>query len=119
LLPADTPANITSAGKLRCSPASACYRREVAGFTGKRKGRPAMSARGKAPRSTERRTRRGAAVTDPERRTRSLAELAAEQGVTGPQDVDALFGAGADLWRDDADFEAFLAGLRESRRTGG
>jgi hypothetical protein len=53
------------------------------------------------------------------RRTRSLAELAAEQGVTGPQDVDALFGAGADLWDDDADFEAYLAGLRESRQTGG
>jgi hypothetical protein len=55
----------------------------------------------------------------PERRTRSLAELAAEQGLTGPQDFDALLGAGADLWDDDADFEAFLAGLRESRRTGG
>ncbi|HJT78554.1 MAG TPA: hypothetical protein VJ739_15220 [Gemmataceae bacterium] len=55
----------------------------------------------------------------PERRTRSLAELAAEQGLAGPQDLDALFGAGADLWDDDDDFEAFLAGLRESRRTGG
>ena len=50
---------------------------------------------------------------------RSLAELAAEQGIAGPQDTDALFGAGADLWDDDADFETFLAGLRESRRTGG
>ena len=55
----------------------------------------------------------------PERRTRTLAELAADQGLTGPQDLDALVGAGADLWDGDADFEAFLAGLRESRRTGG
>jgi hypothetical protein len=55
----------------------------------------------------------------PQRRSRSLAELAAEQGLTGPQDFDALVGAGSDLWDDEADFEAFLAGLRESRRTGG
>jgi hypothetical protein len=53
-----------------------------------------------------------------DRRTRSLAELAAVQGVIGPQDFDALFGAGSELWDDDVDFEAFLAGLRESRRTG-
>jgi hypothetical protein len=55
----------------------------------------------------------------PQRLARSLAELAAAQGVTGPQDLDALLGAGADLWHDDADFEAFLAGLRESRCAGG
>jgi hypothetical protein len=60
-----------------------------------------------------------APVPAPERRTRSLAELAAEQGLTGPQDLDTLLGAGADLWDDDAEFEAFLADLRESRRTGG
>jgi hypothetical protein len=54
-----------------------------------------------------------------ERGTRSLAELAAAQGITGPQDFDALFGAGTDLWDDDKDFEAFLASLRESRRTEG
>jgi hypothetical protein len=59
-----------------------------------------------------------APVPSPERRTRSLAELAAEQGIAGPQDFDALFGTGADLWPDDADFEAYLASLRESRRTG-
>jgi hypothetical protein len=55
----------------------------------------------------------------PERRTRSLAELAAVQGLTGPQDLDALLGAGANLWDAAADFEAFLAALRESRRIGG
>ncbi len=47
-----------------------------------------------------------------ERRTKSLAELAALQGITRPQDFEALFGAGADLWNDDADFQAFLAALR-------
>jgi len=55
----------------------------------------------------------------PDRRFRTLSELAAEQGVTRPQDFDALFGAGSDLWLDDADFEAYVANLRESRRTGG
>ncbi len=50
-------------------------------------------------------------VPGPERRTQSLAELAADQGVAGPQDFDALFGAGADLWEDDDDFETFLANL--------
>jgi hypothetical protein len=59
-----------------------------------------------------------APVPSPERRTRSLAELAAEQGLTGPQDFDALFGAGAELWPDDDDFEAYLARLRASRRIG-
>jgi hypothetical protein len=55
----------------------------------------------------------------PERGTRSLAELGAAQGLTGPQNLEALVGAGADLWDDDADFEAFLVGLWESRRSGG
>jgi hypothetical protein len=57
-------------------------------------------------------------IPGPERRTPSLAELAAEQGLSGPQDFDAIFGAGCDLWSDDADFEAYLADLRVSRRTG-
>jgi hypothetical protein len=50
-----------------------------------------------------------APVHAPEPRTRSLAELAAEQGLTGPLDLDAVFGAGADLWNDEGDFEVFLA----------
>jgi hypothetical protein len=55
----------------------------------------------------------------PERQTRTLAELAVQQGLTCPQDFDALFGAGSDLWLDEADFDAYLADLRESRREGG
>ncbi|HEY1859996.1 MAG TPA: hypothetical protein VGG61_06560 [Gemmataceae bacterium] len=54
-----------------------------------------------------------------ERRNRTLVELAAAQGISGPQDFGALFGAGADLWDDDADFEAFQAAVRLSRRTVG
>jgi hypothetical protein len=54
-----------------------------------------------------------------DRRHRSLAQLASEQGIAGPQDFEALCGAGADLWEDDAAFEAFLAGIEETRRTGG
>jgi hypothetical protein len=54
-----------------------------------------------------------------ERRNANLAELAAAQGVTAPQDFDALLGAGADLWDSEADFDAFQAVLYESRRTGG
>ena len=54
-----------------------------------------------------------------ERQAQPLAELAAAQGIAGPQDFDALLGAGSDLWDHDADFEAFLEDLREARRTGG
>jgi hypothetical protein len=50
---------------------------------------------------------------------KSAEQLAAEQGIGPVQDFDALFGAGKELWKDDADFEVFLEGLRESRRTGG
>ena len=54
-----------------------------------------------------------------ERRNRTLAELADAQGIQVPHDFDALYGAGADLWDNDTDFEMFQAALRESRRTGG
>lgn len=54
-----------------------------------------------------------------ERQAKPLAELAAAQGITGPQDFDARLGAGADLWENDADFEAFVEDLRRARRTEG
>jgi hypothetical protein len=50
--------------------------------------------------------------------SKTLAELAAEQGVAPLTDFDALFGKGKELWADDAEFDAFLVGLRESRREG-
>lgn len=49
---------------------------------------------------------------------KTIDELAAEQGVSVPQDLDALLGAGKDLWADDAEFDAFLADLSECRRQG-
>jgi len=57
-------------------------------------------------------------VAKSDRRNRTLTELASEQGIIGPQDFDAICGAGADLWETDADFETFLKVLRDSRRTG-
>jgi hypothetical protein len=47
---------------------------------------------------------------------KTIEQLMVEQGIAGPQDVDALFGSGADLWDSDAEFEQFLDWLRESRR---
>ncbi len=41
----------------------------------------------------------------------------AEQGITGPQDLDAMIGAGADWWTDE-EFEEFQRWLRETRREG-
>ena len=50
---------------------------------------------------------------------KTIEQLAAEQGISIPQDINQLLGAGKELWADDAEFEAFLEHLRESRRTGG
>lgn len=33
-------------------------------------------------------------------------------------DFDALFGQGKDLWKDDAEFEEFLASIRRWRKEG-
>ena len=52
-------------------------------------------------------------------RPKKLEELAAEQGVKPIDNPQELMGPGSDLWADDAEFEEFLAWLRESRRTGG
>ena len=49
---------------------------------------------------------------------KTLAELAAEQGIAPITDFDVRLGQGRDLWTDDAEFDAFLARLRESRREG-
>jgi hypothetical protein len=51
-------------------------------------------------------------------RKKSIEELAAEQGVRLPQDLDELIGQGKDLWRSDEEFEQFLAGIYERRRQG-
>jgi hypothetical protein len=46
----------------------------------------------------------------------TLEELAKEQGITSPQDMDALFGAGAELWQDDEESDRFLDGIYKRRR---
>ncbi|HEY1379798.1 MAG TPA: hypothetical protein VGF55_23550 [Gemmataceae bacterium] len=50
------------------------------------------------------------------RRHTTIEELMAAQGIQGPQDLDSL--AAPDLWKDDEEFEQFLAALQESRRQG-
>jgi hypothetical protein len=45
----------------------------------------------------------------------TLEQLAAEQAVRLPQDIDALVGQGADLWDSDEDLEHFLASVAEGR----
>jgi hypothetical protein len=49
---------------------------------------------------------------------KTLAELAAEQGIAPMTDFDVRLGQGSDLWADDAEFDAFLARLHEIRREG-
>jgi uncharacterized protein (DUF2384 family) len=52
------------------------------------------------------------------RRRKTIEELAAEQGVSLPQDLDAMIGEGKDLWDSDEEFEAWLEDLQEARREG-
>lgn len=47
---------------------------------------------------------------------KTVEQLAAAQGVRGPQSLDALIGAGAELWENDEAFERFLASIDRSRR---
>lgn len=51
-------------------------------------------------------------------RSPTLEELAAEQGIKAPQQLDSMIGAAADLWDDDRDTEAFVAEIYERRREG-
>jgi hypothetical protein len=49
---------------------------------------------------------------------KTLEQLAAEQGVHAIERLEEVLGKGADLWRDDAELDSFLAALREQRRKG-
>lgn len=49
---------------------------------------------------------------------KTLEELAAEQGVHPIERLEEILGRGANLWRDEAEWEAFLSALRESRQKG-
>jgi uncharacterized protein (DUF2384 family) len=52
----------------------------------------------------------------PERK--SIAELAAEQGVRLDGQLERIMGAGADLWASDKEFERFVQGIYDRRREG-
>jgi hypothetical protein len=49
---------------------------------------------------------------------KTIEELAAEQGVPLPQDLDAMIGEGKDLWDSDEEFEAWLEDIYRRRREG-
>jgi hypothetical protein len=50
---------------------------------------------------------------------KTIEQIAAEQGVSLPQNIDELVGQGADLWESDDDFERFLASVTERRKAVG
>jgi hypothetical protein len=71
--------------------------------------------------TTESSNSQGAAPADRNNtfwRTKTIAGLAAEQGIPLIADFKALLGAGKDLWSSDEEFEAWLKDLQEARREG-
>ncbi len=50
---------------------------------------------------------------------KTTEELAKEQGVVPVADASRLFGQARDLWKDDEEFEEFVAGIYERRAEGG
>lgn len=49
---------------------------------------------------------------------KSIAELAAEQGVRLEGQLERIMGAGAGLWASDKEFEGFVQGIYDRRREG-
>lgn len=49
---------------------------------------------------------------------KSIAELAAEQGVMLEGQLERIMGAGADLWASNDEFEEFVQGIYDRRREG-
>ena len=45
-------------------------------------------------------------------------ELAEEQGVEPPRDLDELIGQGSDLWESDEELDTFVAGIYQRRAQG-
>jgi hypothetical protein len=52
------------------------------------------------------------------RATRSIDDVAREQGITSPQDLDQIVGSAADLWESDQEFRSFVDGIATRRREG-
>jgi hypothetical protein len=55
------------------------------------------------------------APKSPDSRELSLEELARAQGVSLPQNIDNLWGQGADLFDSDEEFDRYLEWLRQTR----
>jgi hypothetical protein len=51
-------------------------------------------------------------------KTKSIEELAAEQGVSLQGQLERIWGAGADLWANDKEFEEFVQGIYDRRKEG-
>ena len=49
---------------------------------------------------------------------KSIAELAAEQGVRLEGQLERIVGAGVNLWASDKEFEGFVQGINIRRREG-
>jgi uncharacterized protein (DUF2384 family) len=49
---------------------------------------------------------------------KSIAELAAEQGVRLEGQLERIMGAGVNLWASDEEFEEFVQGIYDRRREG-
>jgi len=49
---------------------------------------------------------------------KSIAELAAEQGVRLEGQLEKIIGAGAGLWSSDKEFDGFVQGIYDRRREG-
>ena len=49
---------------------------------------------------------------------KSIAELAAEQGVRLEGQLERIVGAGVNLWASDKEFEGFVQGINNRRREG-
>lgn len=50
------------------------------------------------------------------RPTKTLEELAREQGITLPMNIDELTGMGKDLWASDEELDRFLADIYKRRK---
>ncbi len=49
---------------------------------------------------------------------KSIAELAAEQGVRLEGQLERIMSAGVNLWASDMEFEGFVQGINDRRREG-
>ena len=78
-------------------------------------GRPRIPKPG-SKRSTLGRNGGKSSAGFPERK--SIAELAAEQGVRLQGQVDRVMGAGVNLWASDKEFSEFVQGIYDRRREG-